>query len=67
MMPSPERVYRINCDCSTYEWKRRPPPRGKFMHCRECGRALGDMQAELVRFKGAGTRKASPAGEEGQS
>ncbi len=37
--------FKVNCDCASYTWTRRPPKKGvHFMRCRACGKRLGDMQ-----------------------
>ena len=43
------RLYRIDCHCGLYYWRRYPPKAGRFMRCRECRRPLGDFEVELVR------------------
>ena len=41
-------TYRINCDCASYLWTRKPAPPGRFMRCRGCGRSLGDFQVAIL-------------------
>jgi len=40
-------TYHINCDCSSYNWTRRPK-KGLFIRCKGCGKLLGDMEVSVV-------------------
>lgn len=51
MKPTRKRRYtvlRVNCDCSAYSWARSPLKTARWPRCRECGRALGFMQYEVI-------------------
>ena len=43
-MASPFHRFKINCDCASYVWVRRPARKGThFLRCKGCGKKLGDM------------------------